>query len=88
MEIYKLERHTYAPELNKIHLENGVVLKAPQVTTLLGAQPTVIKYINLVTELKLRDEHIKGLEDWDDYAEEQQREYDSVLSQLNSCLSV
>lgn len=42
MKILKLERHLYALELNKIHLETGQILPAPQVTTIQGAK-TLIK---------------------------------------------
>lgn len=30
----KLERHAYAPELNKLHLKDGTVLSTPQKTTM------------------------------------------------------
>lgn len=29
-----LERHSYSPELNKLHLTTGEVLRAPQCTTI------------------------------------------------------
>ena len=32
--ILKLERHLYAPELNKVHLINGDILKTPYMTTI------------------------------------------------------
>lgn len=38
--ILKLERHLYAPELNKVHLINGKVLNTPYMTTI----PHAIKY--------------------------------------------
>ncbi len=38
-----LERHKYAPELNKLHLKGGKIYKTPQKTTIKEA----IKFINL-----------------------------------------
>ena len=35
--ILKLERHMYAPELNKVHLINGDILKTPYMSTILHA---------------------------------------------------
>ncbi len=32
--ILKLEKHLYAPELNKVHLINGKVLKTPYMTSI------------------------------------------------------
>lgn len=32
--ILKLERHLYAPELNKVYLINGDILKTPYMTTI------------------------------------------------------
>ena len=32
--VYKLEAHTYAPELNKLHFKNGTYLSCPQKTTI------------------------------------------------------
>ena len=37
-----LERHAYAPELNKLHLTSGKIYKVPQQTTIKNA----INYIN------------------------------------------
>ena len=37
-----LERHAYAPELNKLHLTSGKIYKAPQQTNIKDA----IKYVN------------------------------------------
>lgn len=36
--IYKLEIHTYAPELNKIHMSDGSVINAPQIKTIEQAE--------------------------------------------------
>lgn len=36
--ILKLERHMYAPELNKIHLVDGSIINAPHVTTIKQAE--------------------------------------------------
>ena len=33
-----LERHQYAPELNKIHLSDGTVVNAPGITTIEKAE--------------------------------------------------
>ena len=35
--ILKLEKHLYAPELNKVHLIDGKVLKVPYMTTISNA---------------------------------------------------
>lgn len=41
-DIYKLERHLYAPELNKLHLKDGKILNIPQCITIYEA----IFYLN------------------------------------------
>lgn len=33
-----VEVHKYAPELNKIHLKDGTVINAPQITTIEQAE--------------------------------------------------
>ena len=40
-----LERHAYAPEMNKLHMHSGVIHKVPQCTTIVDA----IAYIKNVT---------------------------------------
>ena len=42
--ILKLERHMYAPELNKIHLVDGSIVNAPQVTTIEQAEEYLRRY--------------------------------------------
>jgi hypothetical protein len=41
-DIYRLERHQYAPELNKIHLTNGKIVNAPRITTIEEAEQFLI----------------------------------------------
>lgn len=43
MKIKFLERHAYAPELNKLHLENGVVLPCPNANTIREARQKLFK---------------------------------------------
>ena len=38
MRVLKLETHIYAPELNKLHLVNGLVFNAPHCTTIKQAR--------------------------------------------------
>ena len=38
MKILGLERHAYAPELNKLHLKNGVTIPAPYCTSVSDAR--------------------------------------------------
>jgi len=38
MRKFKLERHEYAPELNKIHFEGGAVMPAPGIRTIQDAR--------------------------------------------------
>lgn len=38
MKIKSLERHIYAPELNKLHLENGIVIPCPNANTIREAR--------------------------------------------------
>lgn len=33
-DVHGLERHRYAPELNILHLKNGMKIKTPQCTTI------------------------------------------------------
>ena len=42
--ILKLERHLYAPELNKVYLINGDILKTPYMTTISHA----INYLQIL----------------------------------------
>lgn len=58
MKIKKLEAHQYAPELNKLHLANGVIIPAPGCFTIAEVRArifhrvkrsgkyAVIKYVN------------------------------------------
>lgn len=44
--IQKIETHTYAPELNKVHLRNGVTLSLPSVTSFAEARKRLFKPAN------------------------------------------
>ena len=41
---FKLERHSYAPELNKLHLRNGKAITCAGSTTLEAAVNNIVKY--------------------------------------------
>jgi len=41
-----LERHAYAPEMNKLHMNSGIIHKAPQCTTIEQA----VSYIKNITQ--------------------------------------
>lgn len=43
MKIKFLERHAYAPELNKLHLENGIVIPCPNITSIKEARQKLFK---------------------------------------------
>ena len=43
--IVGIERHEYAPELNKIHLSNGKVVPAPGCVTIVQANKVMNAYI-------------------------------------------
>lgn len=43
MKIKKIERHTYAPELNRIHFENGASIAAPKICSTEQARKELFK---------------------------------------------
>jgi len=45
-QLIKLERHAYAPEMNKIHFTKNRFVKAPQITTIEGALNLLIATMN------------------------------------------
>lgn len=45
IKIVGIERHEYAPELNKIHLSNGKVVPAPGCVTIVQANKVMNAYI-------------------------------------------
>ena len=54
MKIAYLEKHTYAPELNRLVLENGVSFKAPQCKTIKEARSKLFKPVQFVRYIKVR----------------------------------
>jgi hypothetical protein len=51
--VYRLERHAYAPEMNKLHFKNNEFVKVPQRKTIEDALTCVINTMSLDHLIKL-----------------------------------